>query len=531
MPRFSIITPVYEPPSDVLADTLASVMGQTFTDWELIAVNDASPSAWVAEQLDQAAALDPRIRVVHREQNGGITVASQQALEAATGDFVVLLDHDDTLELWALQAVAAALDADPEIDYLYTDEDKLSAEGHYIEPFYKPDWSPERLRAQNYCCHLSVLRRSLTVEVGGFRPGFEGSQDYDIILRVTEKARRVHHLPEVLYHWRKVPMSVASDPGAKPYAYESGRRAVQEHCDRMGIDAVVESEELLGTYRLRRRIAGEPLVSVIIPTRGSSGRVWGVQRCYVVEAVRSVMGTLSHYANIEFVVVVDRETPADVLTALERVAGDRLRLVWFDGPFNFSDKVNLGRVHASGDLLLLLNDDIEVITPDFIEVMIPLAQEPDVGSVGAKLLFSDGTLQHAGHVYTGHASHVFLRRDGNEPGPSALLAVQRECIGVTAACLMLRPEVFDQVGGFSPVYASNFNDVDFALKLRQVGYRNLWTPYARLFHFESVTRDPTVSVAEHEAINRRWYPQLQNDPYHNINLEGHRDDWVERGMR
>lgn len=530
MPRFSVITPVYEPAADVLAATLDSVLGQTYGDWEFVLVNDASPSPRVAAQLDAAAAADGRVRVIHREQNGGITEASQQALEAATGEFVVLLDHDDTLEYWALESLAAALDADPEIDYLYTDEDKLTPEGDYVEPFYKPDWSPERLRAQNYCCHLSVLRRSLAVEVGGFRPGFEGSQDYDIILRVSERARRVHHLPEILYHWRKVPESVAADPNAKPYAYESGRRAVQEHCDRVGIDAVVESEELLGTYRIRRRVQGEPLVSVIIPTRGSSGRVWGVHRCYVLEAVRSVLEQ-STYRNLEFVIVADTDTPPSVIDRLERLLGDRLRLVWFDQPFNFSDKVNLGRVHASGDLLLLMNDDMEVITPDFIEVMAALAQEPDVGSVGAKLLFADGTLQHAGHVYTGHASHVFLARDGEEPGPSALLVVQRECVGVTAACLMIRPEVYDEVGGFSPVYASNFNDVDFALKLRHVGYRNVWTPYARLFHFESVTRDPTVSPEEHAAINRRWLPQLQSDPYHNVNLEGFRGDWVERGMR
>jgi len=530
MPRFSILTPVYEPPAGALDEMLASVMGQTWGDWELIAVNDASPSPRVAEQLNAAAALDPRIRVVHREENGGITVASQQALEVATGDFVVLVDHDDSLALWALASVAAALDADPDIDYLYTDEDKISVEGHYVEPFYKPDWSPERLRAQNYCCHLSVLRRSLALDVGGFRPGFEGSQDYDIVLRVTEQARRVCHLPEVLYHWRKVPMSVASNPEAKPYAYEAGLRAVQDHCDRVGIDAVVESDELLGTYRVRRRLAGEPLVSIIIPTRGSSGRIWGVERCYVVEAVRSVLD-VGTYTNVEFVVVADTDTPDEVVATLERLAGDRLRLVWFDGSFNFSEKVNLGRVHASGDLLLLLNDDVEVITPDFIEAMAPLAQESDVGSVGAKLLFSDGTLQHAGHVYTGHASHVFLRRDGNEPGPSALLAVQRECVGVTAACLMTRPEVFDEVGGFSPVLAANFNDVDFALKLRHVGYRNVWTPHARLFHFESVTRDPTVSDDEHDAIKRRWLPQLSADPYHNVNLESHRDDWVERGTR
>jgi O-antigen biosynthesis protein len=465
-----------------------------------------------------------------RTTNGGIVDASNDALERATGEFVVLLDHDDVLDPHALAEVAAAVDADPEIDYLYSDEDHLTLEGHRVDAFYKPDWSPERLRSQNYCCHLSVLRRRVVDEVGRFRPGFDGSQDYDLILRVSEQARHVHHIPRTLYHWRRLPTSAAASTSAKPYAYDAGRRAIQEHCDRIGIDAVVEEQDPPGTYRVRRKVHGDPLVSIIIPTCGSRGRVWGVERDYVVGAVQSVLEQATH-TNVEFVIVADDTTPAPVIAALERLAGDRLKVVWYDRPFNFSEKINLGRQYADGEFLLLLNDDIELISRDFIEVMVGIAQDADVGSVGAKLLFSDGTLQHAGHVYNGDPYHIFFKWHGSEIGPSSMLKIARECIGVTAACLVIRPEVFDAVGGLSTEFASNFNDVDFALKLRRAGFRNVWTPYAELYHFESVTRDPTVTPEEYALLRRRWDDCLTGDPYYNDNLVGNRYDWVERGIR
>ena len=529
-PRFSILTPVYDPPADVLREAIATVRDQSFADWELILVDDASPSPHVLPILREAAALDQRIIVVEREANGGIVAASNDALMKATGEFVVLLDHDDTLDPRALTTVAGAASTDDQLDYCYSDEDQLTPDGHSVNTFYKPGWSPERLRSQNYCCHLSVMRRTLVDEVGGFRDGFDGSQDYDLILRVTERARSIRHLPYLLYHWRQLPSSVAGDPGAKPYAYEAGRKAIQEHCDRVGIDATVEEQLPLGTYRVRRKVHGEPLVSIVIPTRGSFGRAWGIGRVYVEGAVRSILEKAT-YTNLEFVVVVDRPTPPGTIERLRRALGDRLKLVWYDEEFNFSEKVNLGRVHATGDLLLILNDDIEVITPDFLEVMIPLAMEPGVGSVGAKLYFADGCLQHAGHVYNGNPYHAFFKWSGDELGPSALLQVQRECIGVTAACLMIRPEVFDEVGGFATQFGSNFNDVDFALKLQSRGYRAIWSPHAELYHFESVTRDPTVTTEEHDQLRARWGDQLFADPYYNTNLEPFRDDWVERGLR
>ncbi|MFM8862181.1 MAG: glycosyltransferase family 2 protein [Acidimicrobiia bacterium] len=529
-PRFSIVTPVFDPPPDVLRQTIDSVREQTFGDWELLLIDDRSTDPRVRSVLEESRASDPRIRVILRADNGGIVSASNDGLSAATGEWIVLLDHDDLLARRALASVARAIDADPTIDYLYSDEDQLSPQGDHINAFYKPDWSPERLRSQNYCCHLSVMRTELVDAVGGFHDGFDGSQDYDLILRVTERARSIHHIPEVLYHWRQLPTSTASDIGAKPYAIEAGRRAIQAHCERIGLDATVESKEPPGTYRVRRHLTDPPLVSVLLPTRGSSGRVWGVERCFVVEAIRSILdrGT---YPLLEFVVVADTTTSQPVVEAIRRVAGDRLRLVWFDRPFNFSEKINLGRIHSAGELLLLLNDDVELVNPDTIETMVGLALETDVGSVGAKLLFSDGTLQHAGHVYNGDPYHIFFKGSSEDHGPFSMLTLERECIGVTAAALMIRPDVFDEVGGFSTAFDNNFNDVDFALKLQEAGYRTVWTPFAVLYHFESVTRDPTVSGDEYDLLHERWAHRLDHDRYSNINLEPKRHDWVERGGR
>lgn len=528
-PRFSIITPVYDPPADILRATIDSVRSQTFADWELILVDDCSPSTHVRKILRDAC-KDRRISVIERAANGGIVAASNDGLERATGEFIALLDHDDTLHPAALEVVDHYAREHPEMDYCYSDEDHLTPDGRYVNAFYKPDWSPERLRSQNYCCHLSVFRSSLLDEIGGFRAGFEGSQDYDLILRATERARKVVHIPMVLYHWRQLPTSVAGDPNAKPYAYDAGRRAIQAHCDRVGIAATVEEQTTLGTYRVRRHVLGDPLVSVIIPTCGSVGRPWGVERCYAVAAIESVKRHTSR--RIEFVMVVDDHTPGHWVDAMQRAAGDTpMRIVWYDRPFNFSEKVNLGAVHAAGDLLLLLNDDIEVITDEFLDPMIPLALEPDVGAVGAKLYFGDGRLQHAGHVYNGDPYHAMFRWSGDELGPSGLLILQRECVGVTAACLLVRPDVFEKVGGFCTWFAGSFNDVDFNLKLDALGYRRVWTPHTELYHFESATRDPTVTEEDHNMIRSRWAEQLQNDRYYNPNLAPFRDDWVERGLR
>jgi GT2 family glycosyltransferase len=376
-----------------------------------------------------------------------------------------------------------------------------------------------------YVNHLSVLRRSLALDVGGFRREFEGSQDYDLVLRATEKARVVRHLPIVGYHWRMGEGSAAANPDAKPYAFEAGRRAVQAHCDRIGMDAAVEMLPWRGYHRLRRRLPSQPTVSVVIPTAGSEGIVWGGRRTFVVEAVRSLVER-STYPLHEIVVVADASTANGVLDELRELGGEALVIVEYDAPFNFAEKIDLGAAHATGEYLLLLNDDVEVVTGDFLATMMGIAVQPDVGAVGCKLLYSDGTLQHAGHVYSGEPMHAFLGRGADEPGPHGLLLVDREVSGVTAACCLVRADVFDEVGGVSRQFAVNYNDVDFCLKVRRAGYRIVYTPHAVLYHFESQTRRNVVTDDDRRRIRDRWAHELDHDPYHNPNLVAGRDDWA-----
>jgi GT2 family glycosyltransferase len=520
----SIITPVYDPPLGVLDACLASVRAQDYDDWEHILVDDASPTAAVGDALARYAAIDARVQVGRRTVNGGIVAASNDAIALATGEFLAFLDNDDLLAAGVLGAVAAALAEDPSIDCLYTDEDHLADTGASFLPVYKPDWSPERFRSHMYVNHLSVLRRSLVMDVGGLRPEYEGSQDYDLVLRVAERARRICHLPVIGYHWRIGEGSAAANPAAKPYAFEAGRRAVQEHCDRVGIDASVEMLPYTGYHRVRRRLRRHPSVSVIIPTAGARGRVWGTDRTFVVGAVRSIVER-STYCVDEFVVAADEQTSPATLEKLAELVGPRLCVVHYSPPFNFAAAINLGAAHACGDYLLLLNDDTEVITPDFLETMLGVAEMDDVAMVGCKLLYADGTLQHAGLVYSGEPMHAFLGRGCDEPGPHGLLLVDREVSGVTAACALVKAAVFDEVGGFSTEYPINYNDVDFCLKVRRASYRIVYTPHASLYHFESQSRLNVVTDGDRDALRRRWGYELDHDPYHSPNLLRGRDDW------
>ncbi len=530
-PRISVLTTVFDPERDHLEACLRSVADQEFADWEHIIVNDASTRPWVIEVLRAAAAADGRVRVIDRDENGGIVAASNDALAAAAGEWVALLDHDDELDPLALGAMLAACADD--VDVAYSDHDLLRADGRYASPSYKPDFSPERLRSQNYITHFVVARRALVDEVGGFRPGYDGAQDHDLVLRLTERARRVAHVPLVLYHWRQSPASVTSNSDNKRWAFEAGVRAVADHCRRVGIDATVELTAQDGCYRVIRHLNDEPLVSVVIPTRGTAGRVWGTSRVFVVDAVRSIVER-STYQRLEFVVVYDSVTPQPVLDALTRIAGDRLTLVEYDRPaFNFSEKMNIGVIHAHGDLLLLLNDDTELIDPTGIATLVAHVAADGVAMAGAKLLFADGTLQHGGHVYHHDLMHVCLGWRGDSPGPWPLrpLAVERECSGVTAAAAVVKRSAFEEVGGFPEGLPLNFNDVDFCLKLRALGHRIVWTPWATWYHFESRTRLPRLADGEYEFIDERWHHEINHDPYYNVNLAPKRADWLERPTR
>jgi GT2 family glycosyltransferase len=518
-PLFSILMPVYETPADVLRRALSSVRRQTYTDWELCLVDDASAQPHVREILDEAA-RDARVKLHVRPENGGIVAASNDALEIAGGTFVVLLDHDDELHPTALAAVEARLREDSEIDYLYTDEDKVGPKGGHTGPFFKPGWSPERLRTQMYTCHLSVLRRALVEEAGGFDPDFEGSQDWDIVLKVSERARSVAHIPRILYHWRALETSAAGGgESAKPWAFEAGRRAVQAHCERTGVEARVERDrEDPGVYHLVPELARERLVSIVIPTAGQRREVRYEEVTLVSHCVRSIVEK-STYDDYEIVCVADASTDPALLDELDEIGAGRLRTVRYEEPFNFSAKVNLGAEHSDGEHLLLLNDDMEVVTPDWLQRMVMYSSIPEVGAVGGRLLWEDGRLQHAGVIFQrGLPGHVYRGFPGSYKGYSNNVVVAENFLAVTGACLMTAREHFERVGGLDPEFPVNYNDMDYCLKLRANGLRVVYDPDTILYHFESSSRSSDVEDWEKRLLVERWGSISDPDPYLNPNL-------------
>lgn len=503
-PRFSIITPVYNLPLDILAETVASVVSQTYENWEWILVDDRSPDSHVLPALEEHAARDPRIRVFSRETNGGIVAASNDAIEHASGEFIALLDHDDLLTKDALATMSRAIDLLPDdIDYIYSDEDKVLEDGTLGHAFRKPDWSPERFRHHMYTCHLSVLRTSLVRELGGFRPGYDGSQDWDLVLRVTERARRIHHVARVLYHWRMMEGSTAGDSSAKPYARDAGARAIQEHLDRLGVAASVEYRSDLSNYELHREPDLTTPTSVIIPTRGSVGGVWGTQRCFVIEAIRSVVARTKHAA-LQFVVVYDTTTPDEVIDELQTIQGADVTLVPFGAPFNFSAKCNVGALHATGDILIFLNDDIQADSDEPIGQLIAPLAEPGVGMTGPKLLFESQRIQHAGVASGPHGlGHSHYKALAGGPRRTEL-SINREVSALTGACIAIKADLFHQVGGFSESLPVNYNDVDLSFKVRREGYWLVWLWDTVLWHFESISRSPVVHQFERDFMAERW---------------------------
>lgn len=514
-PQFSIITPVYNPPARSLRAAIRSVQAQTFGAWELILVDDHSSDPEILPILEAAARSDTRIQVIKRAENGGISAASNDGVGAAKGEFIALLDHDDLLSSRALETMAETIQREPEADYLYSDEDRVTERGVHFGIFEKPDWSPERLRHQNFACHLSVLRTSLVREVGGFDGRYDGAQDHDLILRVTERARRVVHVPKCLYSWRILAGSTAHDITEKPYAWPNGARAVQAHMDRLGIASQVNLGTSDGTYRIVRSIPEDLRVSLVVPTRGSTGMVWGENRCFVVEAVRSALAKAGH-ASVQIVIVYDADTPPGVLAQLtELVPAEDLVLVPYGGEFNFSRKCNLGVLASDGQVVVLLNDDTQARSESWLVQLVAPLMEPEVGMTGARLLFEDGTLQHGGHVHAhGAYRHAFIGATDGDPGYGACLLVSRECSGVTSACAALRRETFLEVGGLCEKLPSNYNDVDLSNKVARAGYRMLWMADVVLYHFESRSRDPHVSREEIDFVRARWgFPYQRRDPF------------------
>ncbi len=408
----------------------------------------------------------------------------------ARGEFVCFMCSSDTLRRDALELLRDGL-ANSDIDVFYSDE---FVDGQVL---HKPDFSPERLRTQFYWGHFVGYRATFLETIGGLNDEFAGARAYELALRASRAARAVAHVPSAL---------VAAGPDGAGDAPDAARRALEEHLAATG-GGVVRTAST-ATSDTRRAVVGEPLVSIVIPTRGDSAVIHGTKRCLVVEAVRSVM-ELSTYTNLQIVVVADDVTPPEVLDQLREIAGSRLRLVGWSAAFSFSGKMNLGVVHAAGEYVLFLNDDVEVITPDWIEALLALAQRPDCGIVGALLYFEDGTIQHAGHAYYGFGvTHIGINSPASAAGPGDAFLVEREVDGVTAACAMTRRSYFFEVGGFSTLLPGNFNDVDLCMKLAVKGYNSYLTPHAKLYHFESKSRDPQVGESEIERAWGRWEPRL-----------------------
>lgn len=510
-PLFTLVTPVSDPPLDGLRCTIASVLGQRFAAWEWVIVDDASSDPAVRKVL-RGAASDRRIRVVERIDPGGAVAALTDALTAARGTFVAEIRVADQLADDALGRLAEVLSDD--VDFAYSDEDRIDAAGTRFDGYPKPAWSPERLLGQHYIGSLAAARRSLIKEVGGYRAGFDGVEAHDLALRVTERARRVVHLPAVLYHRFGESESTAIDPAMPADAQAVGRRAIRDALTRRGIAAsVIDDGHYVGHYRIVRQLDPATKVSLVIPTMGSRALVWGTEQVLVVESVRSALAMTDHQ-NVEVVVVYDDHMDPAVLTSLKEVAGDRLVPVRYSKPFNFSEKINVGALAASGDVVVLLNDDIRVREHGWLEQLVAPLADPAVGMTGAKLYFSDGTLQHVGHAYhSGGWGHPYIGWDGAAEGKRRLLRVNREVSGVTAACAALRRETFMAVGGLTEALPVNYNDVDLCYKVAHLGLRIVVVANSELYHFESKSREPGVIRPWERARQLERWGEPQRDAY------------------
>jgi GT2 family glycosyltransferase len=522
-PLISVLVPVYATPEAWLRRCIASVIDQLYPNWELVLVDDGSPQPHVPAILREQAARDRRILVIRRDSNGGIAAATQTALESATGDFVALLDHDDELADHALYMIAEALDESPSIDMIFSDEDKIDAHGTRFDPWFKSDWNPDLMLSQNVVVHLVAYRRSVLLDAGGFRAGYDGSQDYDAALRVAERTSpdRIRHLPFILYHWRAIDGSLALGTEQKTYPYDAAVRAISQHLARTGRNARVTREQHPGYYRVHWPLPPDPpRVTLIVPTR---------DRADLLRAAAESIFAVTEYSSYELLIVDNASTEAHALGYLADLAKrPNVRVLRYDAPFSFAALNNWAVQQTDSPLIAFLNNDVRVISPEWLGEMAGHAVRPDVGAVGAKLYYPDGTIQHAGIVVGigGLAGHPHLGLPRGAPGYFGRAAVTQQFSAVTAACMVMRREVFLGVGGFDEQnFAVAFNDVDLCMRLRRAGYAIVWTPYAELYHHESASLGSAQSSQRQEQFDREsrtlrtlWAGAMLHDPFYNPNL-------------
>lgn len=528
-PRISVIMPTYNPKPEWLIEAIESVRSQIYSEWELCIADDASSDLTTRPILERYAHEDKRIKVVFREQNGHISAASNSALALATGDWVALLDHDDLLTEHALVLVAEAINRSPSAGVVYSDEDKIDETGSRYQPYFKCDWNIDLFRSQNMISHLGAYRRDLINSVGGFRVGFEGAQDYDLALRVIERLPpgAIVHVPRVLYHWRGHAESTALKAETKTYAQDSGLRALREHFERIDIDATVQLTPFF-QYKIKYPLpANLPKVSLVIPTRNGLDLV---RQC-----INSILDKTT-YKNYEILIVDNGSDDPDVLDYFEEIDGEQnIKVIRDDSPFNYSALNNNAVLSAEGEYIGLINNDLEVITPDWLDEMLSLASRHGTGAVGATLWYPDESLQHGGVItgiggVAGHSHKHLSQRSLDYFGRARLtqgLSV------VTAACLLIKKSIYLEVGGLNEVDLQiAFNDVDFCLRVREAGYQNVWTPFAEFYHHESATRGLEDTPAkrarfsqETEYMKRTWGESLLNDPAYSPNLTLDHEDF------
>ncbi len=534
-PLISVLMPVYNPPEQWLVKAIESVRAQFYPHWELCIADDASPATHVRRVLEDFAQRDARIKVTFREENGHISASSNSALDLASGEFVALLDHDDELAPRALADVVLAAARQPGLEFIYSDEDKIDELGRRYDPYFKPDWNPDLLLGQNYTCHLSVFRTARVRAVGGFRTGYEGSQDWDLTLRVITglAAAQVHHIPRVLYHWRAIPGSTALVIDEKSdYPFIAAKKALTDHLARLSLAAELVPVKGHHWRILHALPSPAPKVSIIIPTKNA------------VDLLRLCVGSIlakTTYPDFEIIVVNNRSDDPATLAYFGELRGLGVRVLDYDAPFNFSALNNFAVSAANGPVLAFLNNDLEVIAGNWLDEMVSQALRPEIGAVGAMLYYPDDTVQHAGVVLgltgpagrDGVAGHAFKDAPRGSEGQRNRLRLAQNYSAVTAACLVIRAKTFAAVGGFNePDLPVAFNDIDFCLRVQQAGYRNLWTPFAELYHHESASRGAEDTpeklerfLREAAYMRRVWGRQLDHDPAYNPNLTLKQEDF------
>ena len=523
-PKLSFVVPLYKTPEKYLRRLTESFQEQTYSNWELCFSDGSGAQSPLTELLKELTAKDNRIKYVSHEESLQISENTNSAIEIATGDFIAFADHDDELTPNALFECVKAINEKPQTLVIYTDEDKMSMDGHkFFQPHFKPDYNPDLLCTVNYICHLFVVSRKVIEKVGGLRSEFDGAQDYDFVLRCVEavKDEEICHIPKILYHWRCHEDSTAENPESKLYAFEAGRRAVQAHYERTGIHAEVFKGEYLGLYRTKFIRDHDPLISIIIPNKD---HIDDLKRC--MESIEQK----STYKNYEYIIVENNSTDSATFDYYKKLEAEnpKVRMVYWDGVFNYSAINNYGASFAKGEYLLLLNNDTEIINPDCLEELLGYCMRKDVGAVGARLYYEDDTIQHAGVVigFGGIAGHCFVQQKRGTTGYCHRIICAQDYSAVTAACMMVKKSAFDAVGGLSEELAVAFNDIDFCMKLRKAEYLIVYNPYAELYHYESKSRgleDTPEKVArfnkEIATFEKKWPEILENgDPYYNPNL-------------